>query len=111
MLTAFVIISAVAYTLARFIVIDTVFDTPRDAVHGWLIRRKRAWALWLHELLSCTGCMCWWMSLFAVIALDHNPWSEMSIPFPVAMVFACRTGALVFAIIIDPVDDDDEDEK
>jgi hypothetical protein len=104
MLTAFVIISAVTYTLVRFVVVDTIFDTPREKVHDWLLDRKNVVALYAQHGLSCSGCMAFWFSLFTVLAADHNPWGQMSIPMPVLMVFACRTGALTFAVIIDPED-------
>jgi hypothetical protein len=110
MLTQFVVFSAVTYTLVRFVVIDAIFDRPRDAVHGWLLGRRNTLALLIHELLSCAGCVAFWGSLFTVLVADFNPWWPQSIPMPAVLVLACRTGALVFAVIIDPADDEDEDE-
>lgn len=105
MLTQFVIFSAATYTFVRFVVIDALFDTPRHAVHGWLLGRRNAVALKIHEGLACSGCMAWWFSFGSILVADFNPWWQMSIPFPALLIPACRTGALVFAIIIDPEED------
>lgn len=107
MLLQLILFSAVTYRLVRFVVIDTMFDGPRDKVHGWLLKKKKPWALMLHELFSCTSCMSVWFSAATVAAADIY---GVSVPLPVFAWLACSTGALVFAIIIDPADDDDEDE-
>jgi hypothetical protein len=62
-------------------------------------------ALYAEHGLGCSGCMAFWFSLLTILAADHNPWWPVSIPLPALLVPACRTGALVFAIIIDPEDE------
>ena len=105
MLTQLVIMSAVTYRLVRFIVIDSIFDGPRNRVHGWLLGRRKPWSLKLHEGLSCNACMSVWCSAFVIWMATLF---DVSVRLPVAQWLACSTGALVFAIIIDPVEDDEE---
>jgi len=101
MLTQLIIMSAVTYRLVRFIVIDAIFDGPRDKVHGWLFDRKQPWALKVQQGLACNACMSVWMSAFVVWMAIL--W-DVSVKLPIAQWLACSTGALVFAIIIDPED-------
>jgi hypothetical protein len=101
MLTQLVIMSAIVYRLTRFVVIDAIFDGPRAAVHDWLLDRKKPWALKVHEGLECNACMSVWFSAAVVAGVDIY---GVSVPLPAITWLACATGALVFAIIIDPED-------
>lgn len=47
-----------AYRLARLVVEDDIFETPRARLHAWLMDHNR----WLLNLVSCGYCVSVWIS-------------------------------------------------
>lgn len=60
-LTVLVLLALAAYRVTRLIVIDAIFDTPRDTAYNWL-ERKGWTGDKLSYLISCTWCAGVWVS-------------------------------------------------
>jgi hypothetical protein len=56
----------VTYRVTRFVVLDSLIDRPRDAVHNWLMSRGGGWGPKLAELVGCPWCVSVWISAGAV---------------------------------------------
>lgn len=92
-----VVLSAVTYRVGRFIVLDTLIDSPRNKVIDWLLGRKKNWSLKLAELIGCPYCITVWVAAGAVaLTALFQP-----IPYPVWTWLTVATGSLVFWAIID----------
>lgn len=61
-ITELVFLVLAAYRLTRLIVIDTIFDGPRDKIYDWL-SPKGVVGDKLSYLISCTWCAGVWISL------------------------------------------------
>lgn len=67
---ALIVLGFCSYRITRFIVIDTLIQTPRQRFHVWLANRQKAKAFFgsILELTSCAFCMGFWVSV-AVFAI------------------------------------------
>jgi hypothetical protein len=63
-LLTFVILAFATYRIARFLVLDTLIDGPRDKFHDWLTKPESlsVWRLKLAELLTCPYCITVWVA-------------------------------------------------
>lgn len=97
-----VILGAVTYRVARFIVLDTLIDGTRDKAQGWLEARidKLAWRKLL-ELSGCPWCITVWVAGAATLATRIF---VGSFPMPVWVWLGAATWGLVFWKIIDSED-------
>jgi hypothetical protein len=99
------VLSAVTWRVTRFLILDTLLDTPRDWVHLWLqTPHPKRWVYALKikvfELISCPYCTSVWVAAGAVLLT--RPFVD-GIPLPVWTWLAVATGAM---IIWDYVDKD-----
>lgn len=102
-LTLFVIMSAVIYRLARFLILDTLIDVPRDAFNDWLTERPGRLTIKLQELMQCPFCVTIWVSAGAntywyTLVEDWPGWA-----WPLYWL-GTAAGALIFWTIIDSED-------
>jgi hypothetical protein len=100
-----VVLSAVTYRVARFVVLDTMFEGTRAQVFGRLSMRKSTFAYKIAELLGCPYCITVWIS--AIVCFGYR---ILVGPFeaPVAVWLAVCTGALLYWRAIDWKPDEDE---
>lgn len=67
----FIVASFAVYRVTRLIVVDAIFDPPRDGLVNWLAHREARWADWMMDLLSCEWCVsvhvAFWGLLCAVL--------------------------------------------
>ena len=67
----FIVASLAIYRMTRLIVLDNVFDIPRDKLFNWLAHREKQWADMVMDLLSCEWCVsvhvAFWGLLCAVL--------------------------------------------
>lgn len=93
-----IILSAVVYRLARFLVLDTLIDEPRNCVLAWLERRPTLFWSKILDLLGCPWCITIWVSAAVVAATDIY---GISVPLPLWTWLATATGSLIFWNILD----------
>lgn len=71
------ILSLAAYRITRFLVIDNLFDGARNKIYAFLANKTgRLQVVWhkLLDLLSCTWCLGFWISLILYsIYIGANP--------------------------------------
>jgi hypothetical protein len=92
------VLSAVTYRVGRFIVLDTMIDTPREKLMVWLEEHPRwLWAK-LYELIGCPWCVTIWVAAGAV---GLQTWVVGGVPVPVWTWLAVASGSLVWWTIID----------
>lgn len=97
-LIALIIYSAVAYRAARFLILDTMIEEPRERLHFWLGNHPNRFTIKVQELMTCPYCVTVWTAGGTIlVAMQFT-----SVPLPVYMWLAAATGALVFWRIIDP---------
>ena len=93
-----IVLSAVTYRISRFLLLDTLIDTPREKVMVWLEEHPgRVWAK-MYELLDCPWCITIWIAA-GVVALQVLVVED--VPVPVWTWLAVATGSLVWWRIID----------
>jgi hypothetical protein len=97
MLTMLTVLSLATYRIARFLILDTLIDTPRIWLHQVIIGKPKAWRMKLYELLTCPYCLTIWIAA-AVTALA-DIW--YSVPAPIGMWLAAATGSLIAWKIIE----------
>lgn len=93
-----IVLSLVTYRVARFIILDTLIEAPRDRLFDWIERRPGK--LWrkLLELLGCPFCLTIWVAAAAVALTD---WLAGDVPMPIWMWLAAAAGALIVWRIVD----------
>jgi hypothetical protein len=115
-----IILSAVVYRVARFIVLDTIWEGWRDKLLDWLttgtdamgsqrvLDKKRDPEEWAQlpyikrkfsELMMCPFCVTIWVAGFTVLAYDVV--IDPNLPLPVFYWLTIATGGLVFWAVID----------
>lgn len=96
-LVMLLVMSAATYRIARFMVLDTLIQDPREKFVDWLAGHPNRWTLKLQELVTCPYCITIWVSA-AVCGLvelfGHLTW------WPLQWL-ATAAGALVFWEYID----------
>lgn len=93
-----IVLSAVVYRTARFVVLDSLIDKTRERVFVWLVTREHiAWHK-LHELLGCPFCITIWFAA-AVVAIHHNFVDPL--PAPIWTWVAVAAGSLLWWRAID----------
>jgi hypothetical protein len=97
MLTMLVVLSLVTYRIARFLILDTLIDTPRIWIHQVIIGKPKAWRMNLYELITCPYCLTIWIAAAVVIIAD----GFYSVPAPIGMWLATATGSLIAWKIIE----------
>lgn len=97
MLTILVILSLITYRIARFLILDTLIDTPRIWFHQVLIGKPAAWRMKLYELITCPYCLTIWIAAAVVAIADIF----YSIPAPIGMWLAAAAGSLIAWNIIE----------
>jgi hypothetical protein len=61
-----IVLGLVVYRVTRFVILDELIDTPRDAVMNWLMTRRRRWGPYMVKLIGCPWCASVWISAGAV---------------------------------------------
>lgn len=128
MLLSLLLLAGLAtYRLVRLAIVDSIFDTPRERVHSWLIDRNSRFTDWLLELVICQWCLGIWMAgaVTAVIAVA----SDLDLGVALWVLFALATAALhsflsvletvaetyvdhnAPSYVFEPLDDDDVPEE
>lgn len=106
LIVTIIILSAIAYRTARFIVLDTLIEETRDKVHAHLASHPSMLNLKLQELLGCPYCVTIWTSAFATVfwslVVDRN-WYGWAF---IGVWLSAATGALVLWTYIDSEDED-----
>jgi hypothetical protein len=102
-LTLFVILSAVTYRIARFLILDELIEELRDSFHAKLTEHPNRLTIKLQILMLCPFCLTIWVSAgvsaYWYTLVDEWPgWA-----FPV-YVLAAAAGSLVFWNYIDKKD-------
>ena len=93
-----IVLSAVTYRLARFIVLDTLIDEPRDKVMAWLEQHPTMFWSKVYDLLGCPWCITVWVAA-AVVAIQDLALD--GVPYPIWTWLAVASGSLVFWGYID----------
>ena len=93
-----IILSAVTYRIARFVVLDSLIDGTRNWVLGWLEMHPNLFWSKLHEILGCPWCITVWVSA-AVVAAQHLVVDPVVVP--IWTWLAVSTGSLIFWRIVD----------
>jgi len=93
-----IVLSAVTYRVARFVVLDTLVENQRFKVYAWLLNHEHWFFHKIHELLSCPYCITIWISGFVVGAYMIF---VGSMPMPVFTWLAVATGSLLYWRAID----------
>jgi hypothetical protein len=75
-----VVLGLVVYRVTRFIVLDTLIETPREAVHNWLMTRKGWWGPKIAELVGCPWCVSVWVSAGAIAATEWFTDTDVIMP-------------------------------
>lgn len=95
-----VVMSAVTYRIARFLVLDTIIDEPRDKFVDWLAGHPNYVTLKIQELLTCPYCITIWISAAVCGYVEY--WGHLN--WWLLQWLAVATGALVFWHYIDAKD-------
>jgi hypothetical protein len=94
-----IVLSAVTYRVARFIVLDTLVDVPRDKVHGWLELHPNALSRKVLELLGCPWCITIWVSAATVVV--HDAVVSDGVAVPVWTWLTVAVGSLLLWHVLD----------
>lgn len=77
-LAALIVLGFASYRLTRVFVIDSILDGFRTKFHTFLANRQGKLAFFAHkllELISCTWCFGFWISLLVYsVVLGGYPW-------------------------------------
>ena len=87
-----VVLSAAAYRVSRFLVLDTLIDEPRSWVLDKLERKPGLFYAKLTDLIGCPYCITIWVA-GATVAVHHFFIDNM--PVPIWTWLAVATGSLV----------------
>jgi hypothetical protein len=89
-----------SYRLTRLVIVDDIFNTPRDAVYGWLLRGESAAAHRVGKGLVCGAALAAWALVVARIAhfaiSDADGFSNAALAWGLA---ACLALFLVGAVV------------
>lgn len=68
-LLIFVVLSLATYRVARFLVLDSLIDGPREALHAWLTKPESlsVWRWKVAELMGCPYCVTVWVAAANVL--------------------------------------------
>lgn len=78
-----------AYRITRLLVIDTLFEEPRDALQRWLGRGDGFFRQKLLELTLCPYCVGVWVSAAVWLVIAHyEGWDLLHWPEQVVLVAA-----------------------
>ena len=72
-----IVLALAVYRITRLIVLDTIFDRPRD----WASQK----AIWLETLVTCPWCAGFWISLAATILYALSPTVSFWLFLPFAL--------------------------
>lgn len=74
-LVVLLVLAFAAYRITRLLVIDAIFDGPRDKMQDWIVSRLRFTKFWdkIHYGLTCTWCSGVWISA-AVYGIYKAEW-------------------------------------
>lgn len=94
-----IVLSAVTYRVARFLLLDDLLNELRDRFYVWLTKpEKVSWfRIKLTEFAFCQFCITVWIAAAAVAIAD----AYVSVPLPFFAWPAIATGSLVFWAYID----------
>lgn len=89
MIELVVLCALVTWRLTRLWMSDTILDTPRSKIMGFVIRKRRNGkvpdrAFKIHELLTCWWCFTVWVAAPVVAVADLS----LSVPAPLLVWFA-----------------------
>jgi hypothetical protein len=91
-----VVLSLVGYRVAMFIMLDVIFERPRDAVHDFLQRGPKR--IWILQMITCVLCLSVWLSAGLVGATLLFT----DVPLPVWVWLGTATGIVWIWRTIDP---------
>lgn len=99
-----VVLAAVVYRVARFLILDELINEWRDALHGKLADHPNKTTIKLQLLMTCPFCLTIWISILVTLAWFLGPtadWPGWAWPY---YMLAVATGSLVFWRILDNED-------
>lgn len=96
-LTVIAVISLITYRVARFLILDTLIDTPRIWFHQVILAKPKPWRMKLYELITCPFCLTVWVAA-AVTAIGDLTYGFTA---PVAVWLASAAGSLMVWNIVE----------
>lgn len=61
-LVTLLVLAAASFRVTRFIVIDDLISTPREAIRSWFLNKGRKIGFKLYDLIGCTWCVGMYIS-------------------------------------------------
>ena len=93
-----VLLSAFTFRLTRFLILDSLIAVPRVWVHTLILgKNPKGWRDKLHELVTCSYCISWWIALGAVWVADLVG----SVMLPGFQVWAVAAGSVLLWRIVE----------
>lgn len=91
-----IVLSFVGYRVAMFIMLDVIFERPRDALHDWLQRGPKR--IFILQMITCVVCLSVWVAA----GLTFATWIFTDVPLPLWVFLGTSTGIIWIHHKIDP---------
>lgn len=78
-LLTFVILALATYRVGRLVILDEIFDVPRDRFFEWLMKPETLSTrrVWFNSLLTCPYCLTMWIAAGVTVfwsLVVHGEW-------------------------------------